>query len=96
MRGGTVPRTAELKTRISPDLKEAARDVYERWGISLSDAVNAFLVKSVEVGGLPFDMRPAGYNWQKLGALRPNQTTGQILLPSHMNDDDEGLYDDLV
>ena len=27
-------------------------------GISLSDAINIFLAKSIEVGGLPFDMRP--------------------------------------
>ena len=54
----TMTRTAEVKTRTTAQLKADAAAVYARWGISLSDAINIFLAKSIEVGGLPFDMRP--------------------------------------
>ena len=54
----TMPRTAEVKTRTTAQIKADAAAVYARWGISLSDAINIFLAKSIEVGGLPFDMRP--------------------------------------
>ena len=52
-------RSAEVKSYVLPDVKSKAAAVYARWGMSLSDAVNTFLIKSIEVGGLPFDMRPA-------------------------------------
>ena len=49
---------AIIMARIRPQIKADAAAVYARWGISLSDAINIFLAKSIEVGGLPFDMRP--------------------------------------
>ena len=54
----TMTRTAEVKTRTTAQMKADAAAVYARWGISLSDAINIFMAKSIEVGGLPFDMRP--------------------------------------
>lgn len=36
-----------------PDVKAAAAELCARWGMSLSDAVNAFLVKSIDVGACP-------------------------------------------
>lgn len=41
----------------SADLKEKAEETFARWGIPLEAALNAFLVKSVEVGGFPFSVR---------------------------------------
>ena len=43
--------------RTTAQIKADAAAVYARWGISLSDAINIFLAKSVGGGGLPFDMR---------------------------------------
>ena len=54
----TMTRTAEVKIRTTAQIKADAAAVYARWGISLSDAINIFLAKSIEVGGLPFDMCP--------------------------------------
>jgi len=55
----TNARRAEIKTRTTAQIKADASKVYAHWGISLSDAINIFLTKSIEVGGLPFDMRPS-------------------------------------
>ena len=49
----TMIRTAEVKTGTTAQIKADAAAVYARWGISLSDAINIFLAKSIEVGGLP-------------------------------------------
>ncbi|WP_455137497.1 type II toxin-antitoxin system RelB/DinJ family antitoxin [Thermophilibacter sp.] len=62
------PRPASCPSRstsarcrgASVGAKGRATAVYARWGLSLSDAINVFLVKSVEVGRLPFEMRPSG------------------------------------
>ncbi len=35
----------------SPALR--ATEVYTRWGLSLNDAINTFLIKSIEVGAFP-------------------------------------------
>ena len=42
-----MTRTAEVKTRTSAQIKADAAAVYARWGISLSDAINIFLTKSI-------------------------------------------------
>ena len=80
----TATKDAEIKFRTSDELKRQTRRVYDRWGLSLSEAFNLFMRKSVEVGGLPFD-------------LRPEPSPGIPVLPAWMDaPEDEGLYDDLV
>ena len=64
-----MPRDAEGKYRTNAKTKEAAARVYARWGLSLSDAINVFLVKSVEVGGLPFPMRSEGPSYDQVQKL---------------------------
>ena len=63
----TNARSAEIKTRTTAQIKSDASKVYSYWGISLSDAINIFLTKSIEVGGLPFDMRPSALSFDGLG-----------------------------
>ena len=45
MATATRPRKAEIKTRTTDQVKEDATNVYSRWGLSLSDAINMFLIK---------------------------------------------------
>ena len=47
-------RTQNLNMRIDPATKSQAEKLYAQFGITLSDAVNMFLNKSIMVGGLPF------------------------------------------
>ena len=53
MATAAVPRRAEIKTRTTDEVKRGATEVYTRWSLSLNDAINTFLVKSIEVGGFP-------------------------------------------
>ena len=90
-------RTAEIKSYVLPEVKSKAADIYAHWGMSLSDAVNAFLIKTIDVGGMPFDMRPE---------LRPRYDASQVLpvdplygssvLPAEMDDGEDDLYDHLA
>jgi len=69
VKGATMPtmtRTAEVKTHMTAQIKADAAAVYARWGISLSDAINIFLAKSIKVGGLPLDIRPETPTFDRL------------------------------
>lgn len=87
----TLLRDAEGKYRTNAKTKEAAAKVYARWGLSLSDAINVFLVKSVEVGGLPFSMRPDNPSYEQVRepSLRaPLDASGIAVLPADWDDDE--------
>lgn len=85
-------RRAEIKTRTTDQVKEDAADIYSRWGLSLSDAINIFLIKSIEVGGLPFDLRPEKPSYAALAekAYRAElNADGVVVLPADWDDEDE-------
>lgn len=52
-----MSKTATLNIRTDPIIKAQAEQIYQSFGITLTDAVNIFLRKSIMAGGLPFDMR---------------------------------------
>ena len=75
--------------RIWPQIKASTAAVYARWGINLSDAINIFLAKSIEVGGLPFNMRPETPTFDGLEryAYRPTlDANGVARLPGDWDD----------
>ncbi|MCD8316431.1 MAG: type II toxin-antitoxin system RelB/DinJ family antitoxin [Eggerthellaceae bacterium] len=51
-------KKAEIKARLSESIKHQASELYVHWGLTLNDAINIFLVKSIDVSGLPFTMKP--------------------------------------
>ena len=90
-------RTAEVKSYVEPQIKSEASEVYARWGMSLSDAVNTFLIKSIEVGGLPFDMRPEPRPVYKASTVLPaDPAYGSSVLPDDMDNEEGSIYDRLV
>ena len=75
--------------RIWSQTKADTAAVYARRGISLSDAINIFLAKSIDVGGLPFDMRPETPTFDGLEryAYRPTMdSNGVAQLPRDWDD----------
>ena len=90
-------RSAEVKSYVLPDVKSDAQAVYARWGMSLSDAVNTFLIKSIEVGGLPFDMRPeARPTYDPASVIATDPKYGASVLTTEMDDEGDELYASLV
>lgn len=85
-------RTAEGKYRTDSETKERATEIFAHWGLSLSDAINVFLVKSVEVGGLPFEMRTETPNYERISshAYKPTlNSEGVAILPADWEEEDE-------
>lgn len=70
-------RNAEVKGYVTPEVKSRATDLYAHWGMSLSDAINAFLIKSIDVGGLPFDMRMGPVPTQQSSSGLSNDMRGR-------------------
>jgi DNA-damage-inducible protein J len=54
---------------LDSDVKKDVEAVYSRYGLSLAEAVTVFIYQSRNVGGLPFDLRPAQVNTETLAAI---------------------------
>ena len=92
MATAAVTRRAEIKTRTTDEVKKGATEVYARWGLILNDAINTFLIKSIEVGGLPFDLRPEVPSYDTIAAVAyraPLNAEGVAVLPEEWDDGDE-------
>lgn len=93
-----MPRTAELKLRIDPELKRSATELYSKWGLNLTDAVTIFLNQSVATGGLPFAMRvpaTAAFDWSHPGIVHKDPELGHAVLPSEWDTEEDTVYDNL-
>ena len=50
----TAPKTATFQMRINPKIKERVESIYAASGMTMTDAINAFIQQSINVEGLPF------------------------------------------
>lgn len=57
-----MAKTATINMRVNPEVKEDAENLFESLGMSLAEAINIFLHKSILEGGLPFSVRQPRYN----------------------------------
>ncbi|MBR2100923.1 MAG: type II toxin-antitoxin system RelB/DinJ family antitoxin [Eubacterium sp.] len=48
------PKTDMFRFRINPDVRKKVEAVYEKNGLSLTQAINIFIQQSLNSGGLPF------------------------------------------
>lgn len=52
-----MAKTSVLNIRIDPKVKGEAEKLFSNFGITITDAVNMFLHKSLMEGGLPFNVQ---------------------------------------
>ena len=64
-----MAKTATINIRIDPDTKSSAEKLFASFGITLTDAVNMFLHKSIMEGGLPFELKQPRYNQETEAAM---------------------------
>ena len=50
------PKTDMFRFRINPDIRKEVEAVYEKNGLSLTQAINIFIQQSLNTGGLPFQV----------------------------------------
>lgn len=57
-----MSKTANINVRIEPEIKANAEKLFASFGITITDAINIFLRKSIMEGGLPFEVKQPRYN----------------------------------
>ena len=65
-----MAKTANINIRVEPEVKSAVAGIFSHFGLTIADAVNIFLHKSMIVNGLPFDMTLPKYNDETLAAMQ--------------------------
>ena len=65
-----MAKTATINMRVNPEIKADAESIFSSLGMTLTEAINVFLHKSVMEGGLPFDVRQPRYNAETEAAMR--------------------------
>lgn len=64
-----MAKTANINVRIDPETKASAEELFASFGITVSDAINIFLRKSIMEGGLPFEVKQPRYNPETEAAI---------------------------
>ena len=85
-----MAKTATINMRVNPETKSAAEEIYASFGMTLTEAINVFLHKSIMVGGLPFDVRQPRYNKTTEAAIEEARAimAGDIEAESYTSVDD--------
>lgn len=75
-----MAKTANINVRIDPETKSSAEKLFSSFGITITDAINIFLRKSIMEGGLPFEMKQPRYNAETETAMKETRAImdGQV------------------
>lgn len=65
-----MAKTANINVRIDPETKSSAEKLFASFGITVTDAINIFLRKSIMEGGLPFEVKQPRYNQETEAAMK--------------------------
>lgn len=65
-----MTKTANINMRIDPEIKSKAEKLFSSFGMSVTDAINIFLHKSIMEGGLPFEVKQTRYNAETEAAIQ--------------------------
>jgi len=65
-----------VQSRVEPELKEKAQQLFSALGMSTADAIRIFLQQSVNEGGLPFRPLLKQPNSETLGAMEELESGG--------------------
>lgn len=68
-----MPKSASMYIRIDPKVKANVEAIYSRYGMSITDAINVFLYQSMNVDGLPFDLRSPTPNPETIAAIKEGE-----------------------
>ena len=90
-----VAKTASMYIRIDPEVKSDVENIYARYGMSITDAINVFLYTSRNRGGLPFDLRPPTPNAVTMAAIEEVREMKRNPHLSKSFDSVEALFEDL-
>lgn len=52
-----IKNSAVINVRVSGKVKKQSQELFDSLGLNTTTAINIFLKKAIEVGGIPFDVR---------------------------------------
>lgn len=64
-----MSETVNFSVRINKDIKTRSEVIFSELGLTLTSAINIFLRKSIQEGGIPFDLRISDVNRETLLAM---------------------------
>ncbi|WP_455630933.1 type II toxin-antitoxin system RelB/DinJ family antitoxin [Megamonas sp.] len=65
-----MAKSATINVRIEPEVKANVEKLFSSFGITVSDAINIFLYKSLMEGGLPFEVKQPRFNAETEEAIQ--------------------------
>lgn len=65
-----MAKSATINVRIEPEVKANVEKLFSSFGITVSDAINIFLYKSLMEGGLPFEVKQPRFNAETEKAIQ--------------------------
>jgi DNA-damage-inducible protein J len=77
-----MAKTAVINVRTEPTIKQQAENLYNSMGVSLSDAINMFLYKSIDYRGLPFELCREIPNAETIAAMKEARDIASGRIPS--------------
>ena len=80
-------RTSNLNIKIDSKTKTEVEQLFSQFGITVTDAITIFLKQSLEVGGLPFEVKQPEYNAETEEALEEARgiASGKIAAKSYFS-----------
>lgn len=87
-----MARTNTLHVRIEPKIKEKAEKTLNSLGLSISDAINVFLIQVILNDGIPFEIKHPNFNKETIDTLEDVKTGKNI---SKTFDDVDEMFKEL-
>lgn len=90
-----MAKSASISMRVNPQIKAEAESIYGSLGMTLTEAINIFLHKSILEGGLPFDVRQPRYSNETEAAIREARDILAGKVPAKSYDSASTMFDAL-
>ena len=87
-----MAKTATINMRVNPEIKADAENIFSSLGMTLTEAINIFLHKSVMEGGLPFDVRQPRYNAKTEASMQEARDIMSGKIPSESYDSAAAMF----
>jgi DNA-damage-inducible protein J len=91
-----MAKTAVINVRTEPDIKIKAENLYNSMGVSLTDAINMFLYKSIDTHGLPFNLCREIPNAVTIAAMKEADDIKNGIIQSKSFSSFEDMLDDAL
>lgn len=90
-----MAKSANINVRIEPEIKTKAEELFSSCGITLSDAINIFIRRSLMEGRIPFEVGIPRYNDETEAILQEAREIleGKKIVKSYSSAQE--LFDDL-